>query len=431
MNLNDLILMANGKGGGIPQEVVDELTAQRDRLIAERDELTAEVERLTEQGEADEETITTLNGQIATLTDTITTLTERVEELENSAGGDSPELGTVSLATKDGFWTLWDLNTLTDGFRYRSDGVYCSFGLFEKSNIKSWDFDMPNLENGGGHVTTSSITKKFGGMFYGCTGLKSFTGDLPKLTIGRNMFYNCSGLTEWTVDLPSLTDGGSMFWGCKFTTFNVNVDSLENAQYMFVSNQIIDFGSALPSLKFGDSMFSSGAFKGEIFSIDLPELLYGYMMFYHSPSLIEFTGEMPKLLDGSNMFWLCSNLMSFQCDLPNCCLGKGMFQGCKLDKPSVKRILESLPSKTDPDFASPSTMFTNLIKNPLTSRYGLSASPSSGSVWVMTIGALRNDTTVGGKTYTGCYTDGAVDPEITQAITDAQDKGWTVSITYA
>lgn len=36
------------------------------------------------------------------------------------------------------------------------------------------------------------------------------------------MFQNCTGLTSWTVELPNLTNGTSMFAGCKLDKDSVH-----------------------------------------------------------------------------------------------------------------------------------------------------------------------------------------------------------------
>lgn len=53
------------------------------------------------------------------------------------------------------------------------------------------------------------------------------------------------------------------------------------------------------------------------------------------------------LTDGSGMFKSISVLTSFSGGLPNLTNGYHMFSGCTLDKDSVHRIAESIPSKPD------------------------------------------------------------------------------------
>ena len=78
-------------------------------------------------------------------------------------------------------------------------------GLQFKTNYKfrgDWDCDMK-------FVTNASE------MFYYCSNLTSFKGDLSSLTDGSSMFDSCSNLTSFKGDLSSLTDGDRMFYDCK------------------------------------------------------------------------------------------------------------------------------------------------------------------------------------------------------------------------
>ena len=111
-----------------------------------------------------------------------------------------------------------DGSSLTDG----------SYMFYECSGLTSWTVDLPNL-------TTSTY------MFYNCSNLTSFSGDLPNLTNATTMFANCTGLTSWTVDLPKLTSGASMFSGCK----------LDESSILCVLNSIPTYTSGSHSLHLG------------------------------------------------------------------------------------------------------------------------------------------------------------------------------------
>lgn len=71
-------------------------------------------------------------------------------------------------------------------------------------------------------------------MFYYCTSLASFSGNLSSLTDGSYMFYYCTSLASFSGDLSSLTDGTLMFGGCKgLTKFTSDLSSLTNGLSMF------------------------------------------------------------------------------------------------------------------------------------------------------------------------------------------------------
>ena len=58
-------------------------------------------------------------------------------------------------------------------------------------------------------------------MFYQCSNLTSFNGDLSSLTDGLNMFMGCNNLTSFNGDLSSLTGGENMFYPCKLDAASV------------------------------------------------------------------------------------------------------------------------------------------------------------------------------------------------------------------
>lgn len=61
----------------------------------------------------------------------------------------------------------------------------------------------------------------------------------------------------------------------------------------------------------------------------------------------DWNGSIGKFTDGYNMFRDCSNLTSFNADLSNLISAECMFQGCKLDAPSVEKILTSISEYSD------------------------------------------------------------------------------------
>ena len=117
-------------------------------------------------------------------------------------------------------------------------------------------------------------------MFFGCTNLTTFNGDLSSLTYGAGMFLFCENLTSFSSNLSSLTDGNYMFTECsQLTSFNSNLSSLTNGLEMFYNcSQLTSFNSNLSSLTDGESMFN-GCWYITSFSSDLSSLTNGYRMF--------------------------------------------------------------------------------------------------------------------------------------------------------
>lgn len=94
-------------------------------------------------------------------------------------------------------------------------------------------------------------------MFYACSSLTSFSGDLTNLTNGSYMFYQCTKLPSWTADLPSLTTGPGMFKSCsKLASFSGELPKLKNGDSMFYNcTSLISFNSTLPAMTSATDMF--------------------------------------------------------------------------------------------------------------------------------------------------------------------------------
>ena len=145
------------------------------------------------------------------------------------------------------------------------------------------DYDVSRLSYGSGVFAGRSFT--------------TFGGDLSSLVIGYDMFYGCTNLTTFTSDLSSLTHGSGMFYGCKkLTSFNSGLRSLTNANDMF----------------------------------------------YGCTNLTTFTSDLSSLTDCKRMFFKCINLTTFTSNLSSLTDGDSMFYDCKLNKESVKNIINCL-----------------------------------------------------------------------------------------
>lgn len=208
------------------------------------------------------------------------------------------------------------------------------------------------------------------------------------------MFNGATGLTEFKYNnMSSLKEGKAMFYGCtnlKSITF-LNLSALENGRYMFNNCSSPDFISVktdLHNLKYATQMFG-GCSNLTIFETNnLKNLTMGLNMFHSCTELSKLTGdnvtvdengETIKYIDasnviiGKNMFYACSSLRSLTIDISNVeqaeCMfggstrnlssftpinglsklrvGNEMFNHCKLDSPSVERIMNALPDLTN------------------------------------------------------------------------------------
>lgn len=117
--------------------------------------------------------------------------------------------------------------------------------MFYASNLADWDIDLPELKS----------------MYYTfdkCTRLRSFRGNMNKLTEGDGMFGGCYGLTSFVGDMPLLTSGQYLFYSCfALSSFDGNLRSLEDSCQMFENcSALRDFNSNFESLTKASVMFT-------------------------------------------------------------------------------------------------------------------------------------------------------------------------------
>lgn len=136
---------------------------------------------------------------------------------------------------------------------------------------------------------------------------ESFEGPYYRLT---GMFFNCPSLYSFAFDLRNGKD--------VFTTAN----------YFSVFENCLNL---------------------QAFLSDLSHVRVAAQMFKNCRRLTQFevTNGLNELYYCPEMFSGCTSLTSFNYELPILVKGDGMFSGCKLDKPSVLKIVNSLKGQTD------------------------------------------------------------------------------------
>ena len=93
---------------------------------------------------------------------------------------------------------------------------------FMGEKIRKFECNMPALKN---------ATH----MFYLCTKLQEYKGDLSNLEDGSRMFLQCESLKSFTEPLPKLRNGLEMFYCCySLRDFSSDLSSLKNGDGMFV-----------------------------------------------------------------------------------------------------------------------------------------------------------------------------------------------------
>ena len=299
--------------------------------------------------------------------------------------------------TSDGTWA-YPITKMSNGeaafqtspiIRFESELPNLTNGhiMFYQSEIESWDIELPNLTNGRYMFADTNLTSwnielpklvQGGGMFRG-TQISSWDIELPNLETDEGMFSGTK-LTSWNIELPKLKSAGAMFADTQISSWNIKLPNLETCDSMFRGTQISNWHIELPKLKNGTRMFWNSQL--ESWDIELPNLTNGHSMFANV-KLTSWNIDLSKLVTGDYMFQT-NTLKSFGVELPALSSGNPMFNGTKLDNGSALRVLNSIPAYT------------------------------SGS-HLLTI---------------GIHVDHKNDEEVLEAITNAENKGWTLTVQW-
>ena len=181
-------------------------------------------------------------------------------------------------------------------------------------------------------------------MFMGCSKIKDFPYELPKLSQSAMMF-SFSGIKEFKINMPSLKCG-------TFNKMDLTMDANEIILQMI--------------FKITHGMFSNSEL--ETFVSDMPELTLGDGMFAGCSNLTTFVGSLENLKSGRNMFGRGIKFNAYEqlSDVLNaffvCILGSGLMNGDdiinyieeipnsapKLTPMSVINILDTLPDRGVP-----------------------------------------------------------------------------------
>lgn len=172
--------------------------------------------------------------------------------------------------------------------------------------------------------------------------------------------------------------------GCKnLESFKGNLTGIKNALNLFNGCTKLDFTKC----DFGSE---------EPFT----ELTEAQSIFSGCSMLTNFNYNIDKVSDGNGMFIRCPNFTSFGSKLPGLTVGFMMFYGCKLDKPSVMNIINSLrnenqaPQTTnntimeigiDATLKTDSELLTFLGISKASSSHVITVTNPLGAVWTITI----------------------------------------------
>lgn len=228
--------------------------------------------------------------------------------------------------------------------KYKGDGSYPSwrgssisrvvfdesFANYKPVSTARWFHSCSGIEeiSGLSNLNTSLVTS-MGGMFYGCSSLKSLdvsTFNTSSVTDMYTMFYECIGLENLDLsafDTGNVTTMTAMFYGCtglkQLNVSSFNTGNVEDMQYMFFKcSQLTKLSLTnfdTHKVKNMDSMFSHG---DALIYIDISS--FDTKSVTNMTRLFTFCGDLRTIYvsekwstdcvtSSSDMFYHCSNLV--------------------------------------------------------------------------------------------------------------------------
>lgn len=234
-----------------------------------------------------------VNGEMTFAFTTLSTLDTSLLSLTDGYGTffetDMTSFNLEMPSLVNAWWMFGDSTSLTSFFSKlpslnNAECMFCGC-----SGLKTFDSDLSSLINGNNMFCYCSSLANFDsdlsslteGSYMFCeSGLKKFDVSLHCLRNAEAMFMDNLSLKAVNSDFTSLENGWGMFWGCsEMSSFSGNLSKLENGNQMFVGcEKLTEFTEDLSSLKYGAGMFES-CYSLEKFTGDLSSLLTGCGMF--------------------------------------------------------------------------------------------------------------------------------------------------------
>lgn len=253
-------------------------------------------------------------------------------EIRGNAFGITISNNPIEVSITDDFVSI-DYNNDGQVINYNLKNLEDGSNLFNSfTDITSFKDDLSSLKDGTqmfkycSNLTsfeTNNISSLSNGyhMFYGCTSLSSVLGNFESLVDGSYMFYNTRLQSLDNMEFPSLVKAPYMFSSCgdSRNTLNANFPALTNASYMFYNTNFKDINCECPVLTDGSRMFyTSYASNYNLIMNNLEKAPYMFYYYYTTNSTssssrtpAQFTGELNKLSQGDYMFFGCGRLTSF------------------------------------------------------------------------------------------------------------------------
>lgn len=131
--------------------------------------------------------------------------------------------------------------------------------------------------------------------------LKAIKADVSKLKT-KNFYINDTKITENDIGFSLPRDYPKLIPDCDF--------SISEDYMIYDENGVVEHMSFADKIETGYNMFQNDK-NIKKFEFDMPNLKYGYSMFYNS-DIEKFDGKLDNLINGNSMFSGCHNLSSFE-----------------------------------------------------------------------------------------------------------------------
>lgn len=286
------------------------------------------------------------------------------------------------------------------------------YSIFDASNLSECPWTFPKATNAAYAFQKCKNLKELVLTLPVATDVRNFTAycdtlqklhlDAPKAINLNEIARNCPYLTDVkvkhgvTLENNKSSSTSIMFYNClRLQKVDIDTSAFRNLSYFGERTGLTEFDHDCSNVVYGNNafMYNSGGMKMSVFRCEFPKLEEAERMFANLPYTYEFaypvdvngdciwrTG-LPQ--DGDKVKYLT---------LPSLVRADNMFVNCRLYKNSAISILNSLREKDE------------------------------------TIAKTANDVTPDWKISMGIHVDYKEDEEVLQAIENARNKGWTVTI---
>ena len=196
------------------------------------------------------------------------------------------------------------------------------------------------------HCTTIDQIKKINSEYKNDLTIGEWNYKLDNLTNADKLFDTASTIRKFNVDLPNVTSSTELFDGCyELTDLNGSVPKSTWMPYLLCDTKIREKNFEFPAATRANGVFLR-CYRLTESEAKFPVATNTQGCYQASYRLTRFGGEIPLSKEIDTMFYDCYNLSNFEADIPKGSTATNMFHNCLLNKESVLRISNTLPTYT-------------------------------------------------------------------------------------